>query len=86
MDLPTYEARRAMFKHHLPVVVNPNMENSLELLSDIDYDLVARVSSELFISVRPPLDELSFPVHQVVKKKGQSVGRNFFFFYGSFFF
>lgn len=40
VDLPTYEARKSMFKHHLPRVVNPS-EGGLELLSDLDYDLLA---------------------------------------------
>jgi len=43
VDLPTYEARKAMFKHHLPHIVNPS-EGGLELLSDLDYDLLALVS------------------------------------------
>ncbi|XP_061172638.1 katanin p60 ATPase-containing subunit A-like 2 isoform X7 [Saccostrea echinata] len=40
VDLPTYEARKAMFKHHLPTVVVPK-EGGLELLSSLDYDLLA---------------------------------------------
>lgn len=32
-----------MFKHHLPRVVNPS-EGGLELLSDLDYDMLALVS------------------------------------------
>ena len=43
VDLPTNEARKSMFKHHLPHVVNP-CEGGLELLSDLDYDLLALVS------------------------------------------
>lgn len=43
VDLPTYDARKAMFKHHLPRVVNPS-EGGLELLSDLDYDLLALVN------------------------------------------
>ena len=43
VDLPTYDARKAMFKHHLPRTVNPS-EGGLELLSDLDYDLLALVS------------------------------------------
>ena len=42
VDLPTYEARRCMFKHHLPPVVS-SKEGGLELLSEIDYDVVAVV-------------------------------------------
>ena len=45
VDLPTYEARRAMFMHHLPPVVTTNRHQGLELTSDIDYEVVARVSS-----------------------------------------
>ncbi|XP_048732990.1 katanin p60 ATPase-containing subunit A-like 2 isoform X5 [Ostrea edulis] len=40
VDLPTYEARKAMFKHHLPNVVVPK-EGGLELLSNLDYELLA---------------------------------------------
>lgn len=40
VDLPTFEARKAMFKHHLPTVVVPK-EGGLELLSNLDYDLLA---------------------------------------------
>ncbi|WAR00204.1 KATL2-like protein [Mya arenaria] len=41
VDLPTYEARKAMFKHHLPRIVNPSEGGGLELMSDLDYDLLA---------------------------------------------
>jgi len=37
VDLPTLEARRAMFHHHLPPVVS-SREGGLELLSELDYD------------------------------------------------
>ncbi|XP_059165954.1 katanin p60 ATPase-containing subunit A-like 2 isoform X2 [Physella acuta] len=40
VDLPTHEARRAMFKHHLPPVVS-SKEGGLELLAELDYDLLA---------------------------------------------
>ena len=40
VDLPTTEARKAMFKHHLPPVVVPK-EGGLELLSNVDYDVLA---------------------------------------------
>jgi len=43
VDLPTFDARRAMFAHHLPRIVNPS-EGGLELMSDLDYDLLATVS------------------------------------------
>lgn len=44
VDLPTLDARKAMFKHHLPRIVNPS-EGGLEMLSDLDYDLLAAVSN-----------------------------------------
>lgn len=47
VDLPTFDARKAMFKHHLPRIVNPS-EGGLELLSDLDYDLLALVSIAVF--------------------------------------
>ncbi|GFO36468.1 katanin p60 ATPase-containing subunit a-like 2, partial [Plakobranchus ocellatus] len=40
VDLPTYEARRAMFQHHLPPVVS-SKEGGLELMSELDYDVLA---------------------------------------------
>ncbi|CAL1539667.1 unnamed protein product [Lymnaea stagnalis] len=40
VDLPTQEARRAMFKHHLPPVVS-SKTGGLELLAELDYDLLA---------------------------------------------
>ncbi|XP_013379501.1 katanin p60 ATPase-containing subunit A-like 2 [Lingula anatina] len=40
VDLPTIEARKAMFHHHLPEVVTPAGEG-LELLSELDYDSLA---------------------------------------------
>ncbi|XP_033749769.1 katanin p60 ATPase-containing subunit A-like 2 isoform X4 [Pecten maximus] len=40
VDLPTYEARRAMFRYYLPHIVCPK-EGGLELLSHLDYDLLA---------------------------------------------
>lgn len=46
VDLPTYEARKAMFKHHLPRIVNPS-EGGLELMSDLDYDMLALVCVHL---------------------------------------
>ncbi|KAK2161937.1 hypothetical protein LSH36_107g02025 [Paralvinella palmiformis] len=41
VDLPTCDARKAMFIHHLPAIVCTSQENGLELISDIDYDEVA---------------------------------------------
>ncbi|XP_064608794.1 katanin p60 ATPase-containing subunit A-like 2 isoform X2 [Liolophura sinensis] len=46
VDLPTQEARKAMFKHHLPPVVNSKASGGLELYSDIDYDLLARKTQD----------------------------------------
>ncbi|KAL5004004.1 hypothetical protein ScPMuIL_017460 [Solemya velum] len=40
VDLPSLQARKAMFKHHLPPIVCPK-DGGLELLSDLDYDLLA---------------------------------------------
>lgn len=42
VDLPTFEARRAMFMHHLPPVVC-SKEGGLELLADLDYDMLGVV-------------------------------------------
>ena len=43
VDLPTQEARKAMFMHHLPPVVCRANGNGLELDSDLDYELLAEV-------------------------------------------
>ncbi|KAL3866277.1 hypothetical protein ACJMK2_043585 [Sinanodonta woodiana] len=40
VDLPSFEARKAMYKFYLPKVVVPK-DGGLELLSDLDYDLLA---------------------------------------------
>ncbi|OWF35260.1 Katanin p60 ATPase-containing subunit A-like 2 [Mizuhopecten yessoensis] len=40
VDLPTFEARKAMFKYYLPHIVCPK-EGGLELLSHLDYDMLA---------------------------------------------
>ena len=42
VDLPTFEARRAMFMHHLPPIVC-SKEGGLELLADLDYDMLSVV-------------------------------------------
>ena len=42
VDLPTTKARKAMFNLHLPKVVIPK-EGGLELLTELDYDLLAKV-------------------------------------------
>ena len=43
VDLPTKDARAAMFLHHLPETVCTNEDNGLELSADIDYQYVAEV-------------------------------------------
>ena len=43
VDLPSLDARCAMFKHHLPPTVNTAMQNGLQLYSCIDYEYVAKV-------------------------------------------
>ena len=43
VDLPTYEARKKMFMHHLPPIVIKE-ENGLVLSSDLDYDRLAEVN------------------------------------------
>ena len=48
VDLPTHEARKAMFKHHLPPVVVTGKSNGLELMADIDYERLAQVSICIF--------------------------------------
>ena len=48
VDLPTPEARKAMFVHHLPAVVTTNKEAGLHLTSELDYDLLAKVFLSLF--------------------------------------
>ncbi|XP_050400357.1 katanin p60 ATPase-containing subunit A-like 2 [Patella vulgata] len=40
VDMPTLDARKSMIHHFLPPVVNPG-EGDLELLSELDYDLLA---------------------------------------------
>jgi len=42
VDLPTEEAREAMFRHHLPPVITPE-SHGLELTSQIDYQMLAKV-------------------------------------------
>jgi len=43
VDLPTEEAREAMFKHHLPPLITPE-SHGLDLRAEIDYKLLAGVS------------------------------------------
>ena len=49
VDLPTLDARKAMFLHHLPHIVNQKGNGQLELISDIDYLHCARVGSSIMI-------------------------------------
>ena len=42
VDLPTFEARKKMFMHHLPATVIKE-ENGLLLTSNLDYDKLAEV-------------------------------------------
>ncbi|KAK2193721.1 hypothetical protein NP493_7g01027 [Ridgeia piscesae] len=44
VDLPSLDARCAMFKHHLPPTVNTAMQNGLQLYSCIDYEYVAKMT------------------------------------------
>ena len=43
VDLPTEQARRAMFMHHLPQTVVTKSGNGFELTTDLDYDYLAQV-------------------------------------------
>jgi katanin p60 ATPase-containing subunit A1 len=43
VDLPTTEARKRMFMHHLPATVIK--EGGLTMSSDLDYDKLAEVSN-----------------------------------------
>lgn len=47
VDLPTEEAREAMFQHHLPPVITPET-HGLELTAEIEYRTLAKVSLRLF--------------------------------------
>ena len=42
VDLPTEDAREAMFRHHLPPLITPE-SHGLELTADIDYRTLAKV-------------------------------------------
>ena len=42
VDLPTFEARKKMFQHHLPQTVIKE-ENGLLLCADLDYNRLAEV-------------------------------------------
>eukprot|EP00043_Microstomoeca_roanoka_P006112 m.60317 g.60317 ORF g.60317 m.60317 type:complete len:238 (+) comp13278_c0_seq2:56-769(+) len=41
VDLPTHDARKAMFQHHLPPVVQDGKQGGIHLTASIDYGLVA---------------------------------------------
>ena len=43
VDLPTFEARKKMFQHHLPQTVIKE-ENCLLLCADLDYGRLAEVN------------------------------------------
>lgn len=47
VDLPTFEARKKMFMHHLPPTVIK--ENGLLLTSELDYNKLAEVIRKLFL-------------------------------------
>ena len=51
VDLPTKEARAAMFLHHLPFTVTTNEENGLEITADLDYDYIAEVLKMLSLLI-----------------------------------
>lgn len=44
VDLPTAEARQAMFRHYLPPVLQNQAEGSFELRTEIDYDRVSALT------------------------------------------
>ena len=43
IDLPTYQARKAMFHYHLPPIIQMQEEEGLQLTTEIDYEIVAKV-------------------------------------------
>jgi len=52
VDLPTAEARKKMFMHHLPPSVIKE-EHGFELNSDLNYDLLAEVFKFFSIFFKP---------------------------------
>ena len=50
VDLPNAAARCAMFRHHLPQVLS---HSPLTITTEIDYNLVAEVSSYVFDQLPP---------------------------------
>jgi katanin p60 ATPase-containing subunit A1 len=49
VDLPTFEARKKMFQHHLPQTVIKE-ENGLLLCAELDYNRLAEVSKFYFLN------------------------------------
>jgi len=45
VDLPSAEAREAMYKHHLPTIVSAKETGGLELRADLDYHKLATVGN-----------------------------------------
>jgi len=43
VGLPTTEARRVMFMHHLPAIICTTDSNGFDLTSDLDYEALAKV-------------------------------------------
>jgi len=43
VGLPTTDARRVMFMHHLPPVICTPDSNGFDLTSDLDYEALAQV-------------------------------------------
>ena len=59
VDLPTEEAREAMFKHHLPHIITPE-SHGLELRADVDYRNLAKVRE--ISPLPPPLHPMQFHI------------------------
>ena len=57
VDLPTEDAREAMFRHHLPPLITPE-SHGLELTADIDYRTLAKVVRRLSFSTCRLLSQL----------------------------
>ena len=45
IDLPTLEARQAMFQHHLPEIVQEGINGGFELRSELDYGALAEATA-----------------------------------------
>lgn len=50
VDLPTVDAREAMFKHHLPLLITPE-SHGLELRAEVDYKSLAMVCRTLTFTI-----------------------------------